>query len=435
MKNQPLHPLFHSSAVDRDALVDPPPDRRFGMLMLVYVTGVLIVLGRIAWVQGTLQERYLAALSATVVEYELIPARDGRILAGPSTVLATDVDQYSVQVHYRWLQEPVDETWLKQQTRRQLNSADRRQPELVAAFRQDRLQQRNEMWERLQQLLPIDAEQLNARRQAIRKQVTRIAESVNRRYVSEQNDDPSATAESDVDDSQQQTGMLMRIAGAVRRALTTPPNRSAGERIVVREEESWHSVADNVPLEIAAQIRENAHLYPGVRVVAGNQRSYPGGNLAAHVVGSRTPARDDEPQLWEQSVTSDSWKSRIGRTGVERSYHHQLKSIPGLRQIERNRRFEILREEVVRLPVAGQDLHLTLDARLQQFAEQALGQALLDLPPVDEEVKLEKDAASSPTESDAPGSAQPVPTGGCVVVMNVSTGELLVAASAPAFDL
>ena len=71
---------------------------------LFFVVAVLSILVRVYWVQARLPEKYLAALQVTSTEDEPLPARDGRILAD-SIVLASDVDVYGVEVHYRWLQE------------------------------------------------------------------------------------------------------------------------------------------------------------------------------------------------------------------------------------------------------------------------------------------------------------------------------------------
>ena len=79
------------------------------MLFWMFLVACGVVFARVVWVQTQLQDEYLAALNSTTVEHELIPARDGRIVSEGGDVLATDVDQYSIQVHYRWLQDPVDE--------------------------------------------------------------------------------------------------------------------------------------------------------------------------------------------------------------------------------------------------------------------------------------------------------------------------------------
>ena len=415
MRNQPFHPIFQGSDPDHSSLIDPPARVRLRGLAVLFVVAALIILGRIGWIQANLQEPYLAALNVTTVEHEVIPARDGRILGQGAEVFATDVDQYSVQVHYRWLQEPVDESWLNRQMRKQLTRKERRDEKATNHFRETVLQQRQQMWSNLIHFAAIDAEAFATKQSAIQERVQRVSDSVNRRHMQ------PIEGLSDEDDP----GPLLRFASAVRRALTTTPRRKIQERIVVREEEAYHEVIADVPLKIAARIREQSHDFPGVRVVVGNRRTYPLSSVAAHAIGARTKLNEDEVAS-KESIAPVAGDQKIGRFGVEYTYNHQLQGISGLRRIERNRRQEIIASEIERQPVGGRDVVLTLNAPLQIHAEQLLAEALLDQP-----VNL---LAGSDIDED-PQSPQPVPTGGCILVMESATGRLLAVASAPAFPL
>ena len=417
MRNQPLNPAFHGNETGSESLIDPPAAIRFRSLAGAFVIAALVVLSRIAWVQAELQDRYLAALSTTSTEYEIIPARDGRILSESAEVFATDVDQYLVQVHYRWLQNPIDETWLRRQVRNRLSKTERQNVAAVEQFRSSLVEQRRKMWTRLATASGLSNDSFTAKQNAILEKVSRIADSVNRRR-NQQYELESADESGD--------GVLLRFASAIRSALTSTPRRGIQERIVVREEESYHDIVTDVSLNTAAGIREQSHLFPGVRVVAGNRRTYPLVSTAAHVVGARTPLKDDEATVLPNGITAGSWTSRKGRFGVEHSYNHQLQSVPGLRRIVRNRRMEIVASEIERQPVSGRDIVLTLNVELQKHAEQLLAEALLDQTPTLLAAREEEETEQSP---------QPVPTGGSIVVMNVTTGRLVAAASAPTFPL
>ncbi len=415
MHNQPLNPIFHEADASPDALIDPAPATRFVFLAVAFFAAMFVILVRVGWVQAKLQDRYLTALSSTVVEYEVIPARDGRILTESSVVLAADVDQYAVQIHYRWLQDPVDESWLRRHLRNRLSREERADATLLAATKSDVIREREQMWASVCDVVGLPLAEFHVRQAAIQAKVNRIAESVNRRRrQSVQDDTPKSVAD----------GPLMKLASSLRTALTTPPRRKLSDRIVVREEESYHEIVNDVSLDVAALIREQPNHFPGVRVVVGHRRTYPQGDLSAHIVGARTPLTDKDSSANAFQANTESWVPRTGRFGVERSYEHQLKSVPGQRRIVRNRRMEILESEVEREPVGGRDVVLTLNANWQRHAERLLDEALMETPQ-----KLI--AVESGTEQ----SPQPIPSGGSIVVMEVATGRLLVAASAPGFDL
>ena len=149
MRNQPLNPDLSVGDPTGDSLIDPPAAVRFRSLTIFFFVAACIVLSRISWVKANLQQRYLSALNKTTTEYELIPARDGRILSEAADVFATDVEQYSVQVHYRWLQDPVDEGWLQRQIRSHLSRSERSNTANIDQLTSGLIQQRTEMWNRL----------------------------------------------------------------------------------------------------------------------------------------------------------------------------------------------------------------------------------------------------------------------------------------------
>lgn len=416
MRNQPLIPDFHGSEVSGESLIDPPSESRFRSLALVFAAAAVIVFGRIVWVKANLQDRYLAALNTTSVEYEAIPARDGRILSESANVFATDVEQYSVQIHYRWLQNPIDEAWFGRQIRQRLTREERQSAAAVDELRKSLSNERQMLWQRLCDTVGIRFADFHVKRESIQRKVGRIAESVNRRRQQKRISEDSGDATD---------GAFMKLATSIRSSLTTAPQRTQLDRIVVREEESYHEIVSDVSLDLAGLIREQSHQFPGVRVVAGTRRTYPLESVASHVVGARTPAANDE--LPTTAAQDGSWARRIGRFGVERSYDHQLRSVPGLRRIVRNRRMELVESEIERAPVPGRDVLLTLNVELQRYAEQLLDEALLDRP--------RKLLSAFEDDESKASTPQPVPVGGSIVVMEAATGRVLTAASAPGFGL
>ncbi len=398
---------------------------RINGIGLFFVFAVLAILVRVYWVQTRLPASYLQALRVTSTEDESIPARDGRILAD-SIVLASDVDVYDVEVHYRWLQRQIDPQWLKLQVRQQLSREERRDAELVAHAEDRVYAERTALRASLSELTRIASAELTARFSKVEERVQKISHAVNRRQSG-----PLVNAADEL--PEEDHGVLLTVAETIRAALTTPPTRTNVSRIVVREEETWHPVLEDVGLSVAAVINEHPERFPGVRVVSSTRRTYPELTLAAHVVGVRTNVRDSDRTVDSSIADLTSTSLRVGRSGVERSYEHQLLGVAGVRRTIRDRRQRVISSEIVRHPVSGRDVTVTLDSGLQQLSEQLLAESLNDAP----HLLLTDMQSTEYREVDRATAAepQPIPVGGCIIVMEADTGRLLAAASAPTFDL
>lgn len=133
---------------------------------------------------------------------------------------------------------------------------------------------------------------------------------------------------------------------------------------------------DNIPLrfhlndEEVARIAAIQHRLPGAEVVAGLTRHYPITDTMFHVLGyvGRIGVQD----LERVDATNYRGTSHIGKTGIEKQYEDILHGRVGNQQVETNAQGKILRTLQKTPPVPGQNLYLTLDARLQETAEKAL---------------------------------------------------------------
>ena len=66
--------------------------------------------------------------------------------------------------------------------------------------------------------------------------------------------------------------------------------------------------------------------------------------------------------------------NHIGKTGVERTYEDLLHGTVGYEIVEKNNRGQVMRYLDRTDPIAGKNIELHMDARLQQAAEEALGE-------------------------------------------------------------
>jgi len=357
MLNSLQNTVFDADETASSEFIGSESSLRLNAIGLLFLAAVSLIVVRVYWVQTRLPGEYLAALQVTSSEDELLSARDGRILAD-SIVLASDVDVYIVEVHYRWLQNAIDPQWLRLQVRQRLSREERRDTSLVSQVEDQIREEREALRDTLANATKTPLSELTARFSKVEERVQRVSDAVNRRQTK-----PVLT---DIDvESDDDAGLLLNIAASVRTALTTPPTRTEDDRIVVREEETWHQVLDDVGFDVAALINEHPEKFPGVRVTRSSRRTYPENSLAAHVVGVRTNVRDaDLSDDKSKDVTLADLANngaQVGRSGVERSYDHQLLGVAGIRRTIRDRRQRIISSEIIRHPVSGRDVTLTLD--------------------------------------------------------------------------
>jgi penicillin-binding protein 2 len=115
----------------------------------------------------------------------------------------------------------------------------------------------------------------------------------------------------------------------------------------------------------------NRYRFPGVDIQAGLTRHYPLGKLAAHALGY--VGRIDENAIKHLDPSNYNGTTHVGKIGIEKSYEDVLHGKVGVQQVETTAQGRVLRVLQRTPPVAGRNLYLTLDSRLQDAAEKAFG--------------------------------------------------------------
>lgn len=155
------------------------------------------------------------------------------------------------------------------------------------------------------------------------------------------------------------------------------------------------------PAQVAL-LTEQAWSLPGVELDLVPVRSYPNGQLAAHIIGA---VRTHDTSGEDDQAFDYRLRDYRGLIGLESAFDRQLRGKPGAKSIlinssgYRHRQGEIILAE----PVIGDTLVTTLDLHLQKAVEKSLSQV----------------------HGDERGAA---------VVVDVRNGDILACASAPAFD-
>jgi penicillin-binding protein 2 len=204
------------------------------------------------------------------------------------------------------------------------------------------------------------------------------------------------------------TAVLTRVASTVGAKLATLTDRLNAYR---------GSPYDRVPLlrgvtrDQALILAEAANDLPGIVVDVDPVREYldeagkVDGSLLAHLLGYTGRITQDQlKQLAAQGYLPDDV---IGEDGVEASYESLLRGTYGIQQVERDaagRPVKVV--STSQQPVGGANLMLTIDARLQRMATDALTWGMR-----------------------AAGVKQ-----GVTIVLNPQTGEILAMVSLPTYD-
>ncbi|WP_051144988.1 penicillin-binding protein 2 [Thiomicrorhabdus sp. Kp2] len=122
--------------------------------------------------------------------------------------------------------------------------------------------------------------------------------------------------------------------------------------------------------EQAARFSVMSYKYPGVTLSARLKRVYPHKSTAVHALGY--VGRINVKELKTLNEKEYLGTNIIGKSGIERFYESRLHGSPGVQQIETNARGRILRKLETLPATPGEDIHLTLDIKLQQYTENLL---------------------------------------------------------------
>ncbi|MFA5786673.1 MAG: penicillin-binding protein 2 [Actinomycetota bacterium] len=176
-------------------------------------------------------------------------------------------------------------------------------------------------------------------------------------------------------------------------------------------------VKEDVPLETVLYLNEHKEEYPGIDAEVLPLRKYVMGQTAAHLLGYVNEI--SEVQLEDPAYAKYRAGDLAGQAGVELTHEADLRGTPGLVSKQVNARGEVIGEAVtVQEEVAGNDLVLTIDAGIQQVAEESLAQAM----------------ANARLSGDRERGGNYTAPGGAAVVLDPTTGEVLALASLPAYD-
>ncbi|MDX8378845.1 MAG: penicillin-binding protein 2 [Gallionella sp.] len=143
--------------------------------------------------------------------------------------------------------------------------------------------------------------------------------------------------------------------------------------------------------EEVARFAAQQYRFPGVEIKARLFRDYPYAEKIAHVVGYIGRINHADVARLEKNKEEANYRGTdyIGKTGLEQYYEKELHGKTGIKQVEVDSKGRAVRVLSRTPPVSGHTLVLTIDAKLQDIAEQAFGEhrgALVAIDPNNGEV-------------------------------------------------
>ena len=172
------------------------------------------------------------------------------------------------------------------------------------------------------------------------------------------------------------------------------------------------TIAEDISRECANELSERGEDFSGLTITVNPIREYPNENLASHVLGYISKISPSEYETRKDKYKNNDY---IGKTGIEAVFEEYLKGTDGTMQVDMDINGKVTGEYVVSEAVQGASVVLTIDANIQEVAEESLKNNI---------EKIRSGGFSKTYDA----------TGGAVVVMNVKTGEVIAMASYPDFN-
>ena len=207
------------------------------------------------------------------------------------------------------------------------------------------------------------------------------------------NNVPSFSLYVTLEDVKDREGLIQKLADllGLDPAMIKKKLAGRGSKMLPRK------IKDRLTLRDATVIESHRLDLPGVMIQVESQRNYPGGMAASHLLGYVGEVSAD--QLEKPEFADLHQGSIVGQYGVEKSFDRHVRGQAGQKSVEVDALGHEKRTVVVDQPLAGNDLYLTIDIRLQKVAEGLLGE-----------------------ES------------GAIVALDPTSGDILAMASRPGFD-
>lgn len=177
-------------------------------------------------------------------------------------------------------------------------------------------------------------------------------------------------------------------------------------------------IAEDVPIAFVQKISEQAKSIPGVETRVSTKRDYGDGTVAPHVIGSLGSITQEQFDAFaaegniysSDNVSGYSYTEKVGQSGIESAFESVLRGKNGKEVISTGSEGDVTDTQVTETPVAGNNVHLTINKDLQRVLNESLARNV--------EASEKKDCVA-----------------GAAVVLDVETFGVLASSTYPTFDL
>ena len=172
------------------------------------------------------------------------------------------------------------------------------------------------------------------------------------------------------------------------------------------------------------------------------RRIYPQGWMTAHITGYVSPANKRDVKANPELRYLPA--SRIGRSGLERTFETNLRGAAGVERIEMNAKGKPVRVLRDKQATAGDDVRLSVDVGAQSYAAERLRRGKSEIVPLqnpnvqmalldNSELRAHVTTGDDLVLQDEKGRLVP-PESGAATVMDIHTGEIKLMVSVPGYD-
>ena len=164
------------------------------------------------------------------------------------------------------------------------------------------------------------------------------------------------------------------------------------------------TLAENINMELVSHIEEAS--IDGITLKINSERRYEYPGYASHILGRLGKIQAEDAEYYDSlGYPMDAY---VGTSGCEKEFEEHLRGQDGTVEISYDADGNVISKTFIKEPISGNDVYLTIDIELQIAAENSL-----------------KETVDSLAYSDS----------GAVVALDPDSGEVLVIASYPTYDL